>query len=214
MFSKISGTSTRESEKSKVDDSSIISAKRYYLNKSQTKFINIGLSVEYNFEPHIQIGGKNNQSILLTEEEWNSILQYQGVISCYSCSYNNFNDPIYIQKVAIYFEKLEQIPLIKIVKGDGYIYLGNESVCKLWELVPLIDYRLDILRKQKFNTYLNFFKSSGPLEEDSLQKIQDNLSIKDHPNSENVSTMLECLICYPKQLIQKLKRGHEKSSFF
>lgn len=184
----------------------IINSKQYSLNKSNTKFVNIGLLVEKNFEPCIEFSGQKQQSVVMSEEDWKILLQYQGVIANYLCSSATYREPIIdLQNITIHFEVINQTPIMKIKKNESYVYMGNETACNLWHQIPLIEYRLNILYKQKFELYFNIFKCSLLEEKNCLQKVYDTLSPEENQNSENVCTMLEFLLINPELMEEKLK---------
>lgn len=193
----------------------LINSTEYPLNKSNSKFVKIGLCVENDFEPCIELCGKKNQSVVLSEEDWRDFLQYQGVIANYMVSANLPQESIYLKNMTLHFENFAQLPILKITTDGGLAYLGNETVCRLWEQIPLIDYRLIILQKQKFKNYFYIFKNTLFCQADCLEKIYSTLSPKDNPNSENVCTMLELLLLYPEKLEQKLmeRNFYEKGNF-
>lgn len=183
----------------------IINSKQYSLNKSNTKFVNIGLLVEKNFEPCIELSGQKKQSVVMSEKDWKILLQYQGVITSYLCSLSTYAEPINLQNITLYFEMFNQTPILKIKKNESLIYLGNETVCNLWQQIPLIEYRLNILHQQKFEIYFNIFKCSLLGEKNCIQRVYDILTPRENQNSENVCTMLEFLLNYPDLMEEKLK---------
>lgn len=205
------------SQSDSVDKKSekILNTKTYFLNKSNSKYISVGIGLN-NLEPIIHIGGQNGFLIAISEQEWKQIVNYQGVIANYF--YFNVADskPLKIHDLTIYFEKSSQCSYIRIQKDGGkYVSLGVDSVDTLWQVKELIDYRINIIKKQGFDQYFDVFKSNnfnqvGNVVTD-VTKIIDQIN---NPNSENVSTMLEMLTFYPIELELKLiKRGNKRKYY-
>lgn len=185
----------------------VINGKLYNLNNSRTKFVNIGLALDNDYCPCIEIGAKAGVSIILNEDDWKQLLQHQGTISSYFFSIGYFDIPIRFNNFTIYFDKIDDYNIIKIKHDDNrYIYLGCESTCKLWEMIPLIEYRLEMLKKQQFDRYFNGFKSNVLGQQgDLIPNVLHTLAPKQNPHNENVSTMMEMLAIYPDILEYKLK---------
>lgn len=192
----------------------LINSKVYYLNKSQSKYITVGLTLS-DFKPSLLFGGNNCKTIALSEEDWNSLLKYQDVITSYFYSCNSLLDPIEERNFIVTFEKIKDTPVIRFKHNDYYIFLGSQSVYCLWQIIPVIEYRLDILRKQKFNTYFNVLVSNIENHQGNiLDRVFSAVSSNQNPNSENVSTMLELLHIYPEELKLNFKNSSSKRRFY
>lgn len=192
----------------------LVNGKAYYLNKSQSKYVTVGLTLS-DFSPSLLFGGINCKTIVLSEEDWNSLLKYQDVITNYFDTCNSLLGPIEERNFIITFEKMRDIPIIKFKHNDQHIFLGNQSVFHLWQIIPIIEYRLDILRRQKFNTYFNNLISNiGNHQENILDRVFSAVSSNQNPNSENVSTMLELLHIYPEELKLKFKNSSSKRRYY
>lgn len=194
----------------------LINGKLYYINNSRTKFVNVGLS--FDFDPCIEFGNNcsGGTSIQLNEDDWNCLLQHQGTITSYFFSSGYFDIPIRFNNITIFFDKIDDYNVVKIKNDDGrYIYLGGESACKLWDLIPVIEYRLDMLKGADFHKYFNGIKKSVIMQQgDLLGNVMNVILPKQNLYNENVSTILELYTIYPNILEYKLnyrrRRYHEE----
>lgn len=186
----------------------VINGKQYHLNNSRTKFVNIGLDLYNDFVPCIELGSKSVGSVILSEEDWKYLLQHQGTITSYFFSNGYFDVPIRFNNLTIYFDKIDEYNVLKIKHDDNrYIYFGCESICKLWDLIPVIDYRIEMLKKQHFDKYYNTLKTNLMKQPgDLLTNVFNDVSPKQNPNNENINTMLELLTVHPNVLEFKLKQ--------
>lgn len=202
-------------ELNKKKNEIVINSKTYYLNNSSSKFISVGMNLD-DFSPLIQIGGQNGFKISLNEEDWKNLLKHQGVIVNYFYSFNDTLQPLKCDDITIYFEKLNQCPVIKIQKNNGnYVCLGSNTVDTLWEVQDIIDYRIEIIKKQEFSKYFSLFQLNLLNFSDGLlTHIYNILNYKNNTNSENVSTMMELLMLYPKTLEFKIKKNSSKRKYY
>lgn len=188
------------------NDNCVINGKTYFLNNSCSKYINIGLNVD--FSTCIELGTRaSSGSIVLSEDAWNNLQQHRSIITGYFFSTGYFDVPLRFNNFTLYFEKIDDINVIKIKHDNNhYIYLGCESVQKLWDLIPLIEYRLDMLNKQQFDKYFDTLKNNVCNQQgDLLTNVFNIISPHQNPNKENISTILELLLIYPQILEYKLK---------
>lgn len=183
-----------------------LNGKVYYLNKSQSKYVNIGLHSN-NFSPCLQFGGSKCKPVMFSEEDWRCLLQYQGIITNYLYSHECSFDPIKTKNFTITFDMFEESPVIKVTQNDFYVVFGSQSIFCLWQIIPLIDYRIDILKRQNFNDYFHVLASNLRNYEGSalLDKVFKVMSTNQIPDSENVSTVLELLHMYPDDIEEKIK---------
>ena len=207
--------STSNSDLKKYPQEKLLNSKLYCLNSSASKFICVGLSLD-DLCPKIQFGNQKGYNIIISEEEWRNLLKNQGVIANYFYSTYGDHFPLNIGDVVIYFEKINECPVIKFKKCNGdYIYFSRETIEKLWEIQELIDYRIIILKKQDFEKYFNVFQTSLMNNSmDLLTNVYNVLSPSQNLNSENVSTMLEILVMYPSVLETKLRRSAPKRKYY
>lgn len=212
-FNQVIGYSTSsnnnaasESVSTKKNSEKILNSKLYYLNKSSSKFISVGLSLT-DFAPRILIGGYKGFEASFSEEEWKSLQQYQGVIVNYFyCKVDAH--PLKFGNINLYFEKINQIPIIKLQNIDGNcVCLASDTCDKLFEVQEIVDYRIHLLKRQEFDKYFNVFQTTNVNQSSSvlLSNVYNILNPSQNTKSENVCTMLEMLTLYPNELEDKLK---------
>lgn len=197
---------TNESDSNIKNSEKLVNSKIYYLNNSSSKFVSVGISIIH-LTPKILIGGQNGFTVILNEEEWKELKKNQGVMLNYFYSSQADTYPLKIGSVMVYFEKINHFPIIKIQKEGSYVHLGKESVDQLFEIDEIVDYRIQIIKKQEFQKYFNLFYNYHNQSGDFFEFVYNVLKPSENPNSENVSTMLEILILHRKELENKLKKG-------
>lgn len=174
------------------------------LNKSVNKYICVGLSVD-DLSPCIKISGNKGVSILLNESEWRELLEYQGVIINNLYLSDSRWEPLEFASIKLYFETVKGENVLKIVKNGFYIYLGRETVNNLWQLTPLLEKRLTLLKNQEFKQYFSILKNNYANAEGSIvNKIFEVLSIQENA-SENACAIMELAISHPTILECKIK---------
>lgn len=175
----------------------VIGERAFPLNKSRCKYVSVGMTPEYNYDPCIRIMGNKGDLIMFSEYDWMDFLTYQGVITNYLYT-NDAADPIQFGNFKISFEQISSSRIIKIWKNEAYVYLGYETVCKLWELLPLIKYRIEMLKKLQFVNYFNLFKKSVQYQCGNIfvnaSRILDS---GENCPTENVCLVLEFMNLYP-----------------
>lgn len=180
----------------------------FCLNTS--KYVSVGIGLD-NFQPKIKIGSQKGFNIILTEEEWRSLLKHQNDVVNYCYSSANNHAPIKIGDVTIYFETTrQQLLLIKLEKFNDNLYFTKETLDKLWEIQELIDYRIQMLKNQEFEKYVSMIRTKLNPSVDLLTNVYSALNPCQNSNSENVSTMLEMLSMYPNVIESKLRAPKRK----
>lgn len=176
------------------------------LSKSNNKYICVGLNVE-DFNPTLKLSGNKGFSILLNECEWNEILNYQGVITnnLFSPTASSWY-PIEFGNIGLYFEQICNQNVLKIVKNDVYIYLERETVCNLWNLIPLLEKKITLLKNNQFKQYFSVFKNNYTIGEGGVvNKIFELLSAQEN-SSENICALMELAILHPLILERKINQ--------
>lgn len=175
----------------------VIGERRFNLNKSRSKFISIGVARDFDYKPCVKLAGNKSDGILLTEQEWCEILNNQKIITNYLYS-NDATDTIYIAGISISFEQISSARVVRISKNNLYVYLGYESVCKLWELLPLVRCRLDMVKKLQFNTFYQMLRKGLKTQNGNVFVNATNiLTTHDDSPTENASLALELMYLYP-----------------
>jgi hypothetical protein len=153
----------------------LLNSTTFFLNKSRTKYVSVGLSVGSHYNPVIHLCGNRNQHVSFHEEDWNLFLQYQGLITNYLFSNEDTREwnPITLNHKTLHFETFNSRRNIKIVDKDVVLWLGSETVFTLWELLPLIINRMEILKKQEFFVfYDNLIRNLCTMSGDIIENVQ------------------------------------------
>lgn len=192
---KVEKDETRQASK---NDIVMLGERKYPLNKSRSKFVVVGLTYEHGFVPGIKLTGIKNDTISFNENEWNHFLNYQGVISNYFYS-NERYDAIHTDNFSIYFDEISSTKVIQIWKNNIYIYMGCETISKLWEFLPLVKHTVTLLRKQQFGNYFKVLQNElqnqlGDLYSNACNVLHSN----DNFTSENIVIAIELLHVYPE----------------
>lgn len=176
----------------------VIGERKYQLNKSKSKFVSTGLSYDYWYAPCIKLTGNRLDTIIFEESEWNDFLRYQGIITNYLYT-NDKAEQIDAENFTIQFEKISYSRVIKIVKNNSYIYLGYESICKLWEALPLIKYRIEMLKRQQFASYFKIVQNGLQRQSgDVFENAMNLLKPLENCNNDNVCMLMELIYIYPE----------------
>lgn len=175
----------------------VIGEQRYALNKSECKFVSVGLSYGSAYVPCIKLSGHNNIQVVFDENDWKKFLSHQGTITNY-LYYNEITHVIHEDNFSIDFVELSIGRLIKISKGNNYIYMAYETICGLWEILPLVKYRIETIKNQQFTNYFKILQrglqnQTGDIFENALNILKP----EDNPNSQNICMILELIYIYP-----------------
>lgn len=148
----------------------------------------IGLSPHLNFQPAIVIGGSRVPEILLNREDWQSLLEFQGVLLNYLQGVASSADTISIANIKVYFGD----KVIKIEdSSQAFISIGAQSVENLFKIN--INARLEELaRKQFCEFYTSTIKRIKTLPGDTKSNL-DAVLHQIHAEDKNVLLMLEAV---------------------
>lgn len=176
----------------------VVNERKFHLNKSKSKHVSVGLAYDSGFQPCITLTGNKTRPIVFSENEWRDFLQYQGLITNYFYCRETFA-PLIASSFTLSFENHNDVKYMKLEdKHNDYICFGIESIAQLWVLLPLIDYRLDILKKQDFQNYFTSKLSLAHSKNgDICQQVLNVIAPTNNPGSENVSTMMELVYQHP-----------------
>lgn len=177
----------------------LLNQKRYHLNKSCAKYVSIGLSYEDGFQPCITLNSCKAPPVVFCEYDWREFLTHRDQMENYFyCS--TYFDPICTPGFKISFEQFNDVKCVRVEDKRGYyIWLAMDSLNQLIKLLPLLDYRIDMLKRQDFLKYYQSQLAVARSERggDIAKTILMKLSPSTNPNLENVSTMMEILLQYP-----------------
>lgn len=189
----------------------LLKRRTYPLNRSRSKFVVVGLCGGLPFVPSVQLQGVKKDCVTLEEGEWNAFLEQQAVISNYFNGKDIQQHPVQLSNSKrIHFTYVGQGgAAVKVIHVKGVdddneeIYLGLESILELWEVKPLIEYGIRMLKLSslEFSTfYTSIVKGVSPLTGDmkiNIYSVLDVLNI----TSDNVECMLE-MVKYCEHIIR------------
>ncbi|KAK4882448.1 hypothetical protein RN001_005767 [Aquatica leii] len=123
----------------------------FALNKSQTKWISVGLCAELQFDPVVKLMGKG-QCITLTEIEWKTLVCYRSIITNSFAGYATTPSYHEVCGVKITMEWMNKAKkVLKMQRAEETIYLAYDSVHEMWKLCDLIMTRLELLKGWNIN---------------------------------------------------------------
>lgn len=197
-----------KSDKYQGNELILLNQRAYDLNKSKTKTVAVGLSPKHDLKPVVKITGvKHHQCVVFSHRDWESFLKNQGLMTNYFITPDEFWHPIVGKMFTIDFTTYNGVKIIKVHTGkDLEVLLGYESLRCLWDLLPLIGYKIEMLESQQFDAYYNNIVKNrnsdlfGPSTSSSVvnQTNQDN---------ENVYAMMEMMQYYPDRIVADSNSG-------
>lgn len=174
----------------------LLNATSYPLNKSRTKFISVGLSSYGSFSPAVVINGQRGDWVYLDQSEFKALVENQGVICNYFCS-EGFYPQLgvnlsCIKKISFVTVARKKVILLQ-QRGGPEVYLGSESLSECWELLPLLEYKMELLQNQEFGNFYSSLISGiwnmpGNIK-DNIENVLHGLHLK----FDNVMCMREML---------------------
>lgn len=165
-----------------VKDEKLLTDKVYFLNKSRTKYLVVGLSVNLQFQPVIKICSmKSKRNVLFTKQEWVSFWTKEGIFANYLTFQNTFPEAMWENGKSYSFEKIDQGVVLKIadVSCADEVYIGKESFWTLQEVRPLVNIVLDEFESFNFQKAFEdiFSKCEGTIS-NNVGKVLFNLEHK------------------------------------
>lgn len=129
----------------------LYSEKIYFINKSHTKWVAVGLCSEMFFEPVVRIMGKG-QCITLKEVDWKNILSYKSTIT--SSFGSRAPSQLVLCGINIACEWIENArKILKLERNAESVYLAYDSLHELWKVGDVINTRFEILKNLEYKTY-------------------------------------------------------------
>lgn len=201
-----SSTQQSEDQFTNKRNNTLINESIYYLNKSKSKWVSVGFSLERKYDPIIKLGGcKYNQKVIFTEDQWNSFLNNQGIMLSFIYSTGFGWQPMRGNGFEIQFVFIKDSRIIKLVQdGGNEIFLAGDTINEVVRLANLIKYRFDLLKDQEFSKYYNILVAGLSIKNgDLIKHVYDIIS----PilMSSNVCCVLELIHLYPDCLIEDVE---------
>ncbi|KAF5284536.1 hypothetical protein FQA39_LY17009 [Lamprigera yunnana] len=115
----------------------------YYLNKSKSKWISVGLYYSFEFVSVMKIFRRSKQYVRFKEEEWIQFREQRENINKYFQTFDTMWKPRQIGSKTLTFEMIEEKKILKIEDMSGNeVYFGWESMSEVWSLESVLRYRL------------------------------------------------------------------------
>lgn len=132
----------------------VLSQQVYYLNKSRTKWVVVGLAPDLHFEPILTIAGAKKQNIAMKANQWKHFLGYQNYLTEMFMGNKGDTYTLKIGDVSVNFERVEKHKkVLKMSRGGEEIFLAYETLKELWKLAEILTDRLEILREKNYCKY-------------------------------------------------------------
>lgn len=115
--------------KQTMKDEKLLNDKIYFLNKSRTKYVVVGLSPSV-FQPVIKICSlKSSASVQFTEDEWLAFWNNEGIFANYLTYQNTSLEVVWEKEKCYSLQKINNAVVLKIadVSCAAEIYIGKES---------------------------------------------------------------------------------------
>ncbi|KAF5305659.1 hypothetical protein FQA39_LY09148 [Lamprigera yunnana] len=157
----------------------------YYLNKSKSKWISVGLYYLFEFGSVVKTFGRSKQYVIFKEETFDTMCK-----------------PRQIGSKTLTFKMIEEKKILKIKDMSGNeVYLGWESVWEVWLLESVLRYRISYSSGSNFKQfYEDVIRAVAEMSGDvkiNIYNIINRLSEK----SDDVCCMLEVLLFMPEKAL-------------
>ncbi|KAF5274889.1 hypothetical protein FQA39_LY07071 [Lamprigera yunnana] len=180
----------------------LFNQKIYYLNKSKSKWISVGLYYSFEFASVVKIFGRSKQYVIFKEEGWIQFHEQRENINKYFQTFDTMWKPRQIGSKTLTFEMIEEMKILKIEDMSGNeVYLGWESVSEVWSLESVLRYRLSYFSGSNFiYFYEDVIRAVAEMSGDvkiNIYNIINRLSEK----SDDLCCMLEVLLFMPEKAL-------------
>ncbi|KAF5304275.1 hypothetical protein FQA39_LY09802 [Lamprigera yunnana] len=174
----------------------------YYLNKSKSKWIGVGLYYPFEFASVVKIFGRSKQYVIFEEEKGIQFHEQRENINNYFQTCDMMWKPRQIGSKALTFEMTEEKKILRIEDMCGNeAYLGWESVSEVWSLESVPSYRLRYSSGSNFkHFYKDGIRTVAEMSEDANTNIY-NIVNRFPEKSDNVCCMLEVLLFTPERAV-------------
>lgn len=146
--------------KQTIKDEKLLVDKIYFLNKSRTKYLIVGLSPSV-FQPVIKICSlKSKASIQFNEDQWLAFWNNEGVFANYLTFQNTLPEVVWEKEKCYNLEKInnrEVILKVTDISSAGQIYIGKESFWNLQQVRYSVDLLLEEFKMLNIAKHLDEF---------------------------------------------------------
>ncbi|KAF5285972.1 hypothetical protein FQA39_LY16483 [Lamprigera yunnana] len=174
----------------------------YYLNKSKSKWISVGLYYPFEFASVVKIFGRSKQYVIFKEEEWIQFHEQRENMNKHFQTFDTIWEPRQIGSKTLTFEMIKEKRLLKIKNMSGNeVYLGWESVSEVWSLELVFRYRLSYSSGSNFKYfYEDVIRAVAEMSGDVKINIY-NIINRRSEKSDDVCCMLEILLFMPEKAL-------------
>lgn len=174
----------------------LLNSTSYALNNSRGKFVSIGLAAQRPFTPQILLHGCKGDWIIFDEAQWAELLEEQGVITNLLYAKDDPPQSILIGTTTAFFHNIGDQRVVTL-RGATELCLAYDTICELWQLLPLITKRIYLLKMLRFSEfYATLIRGIVTCPNDyrtSIDQILNNL-----PDSEAAVCVFELVRFAPK----------------
>lgn len=188
----------------KLVDSPLVGSTTYFLNKSCSKWVCVGLSPNCLFETVVEVVGMKKQKLTFVEEEW--ILFISGTRQFEKYVGDNVLIPSFtLHGVRISSECVEGMTnILKMQKEGDVLYLSYAGMEELWNLEELIRARLKYLASLNYRKYFREIAEYIGKKEERLNVTEINMELDILLNgqvSEHACILKEVMLYNPEVLM-------------
>uniref|UniRef100_A0A6P7G3F6 Uncharacterized protein LOC114337305 n=1 Tax=Diabrotica virgifera virgifera TaxID=50390 RepID=A0A6P7G3F6_DIAVI len=195
---------------SEVQKDVFLCERRFFLNPRKSKYVSICISCQLNYTPCVIISGNKNDMLVFSEKDWNDFVSNKEIINSLLVT-SDSTDLIDIGRFCVEVKQLPHTSVVRMYTGDSSVRLSFKSVSKLWHLIPIIQYRLELLKHQGFSVVIILLRA-GTKGNEIIETSLSLLETIKRLNPEMYTFGLEVIYNYPELLIEE--SNYEKSTIF
>ncbi|KAF5289985.1 hypothetical protein FQA39_LY14920 [Lamprigera yunnana] len=173
----------------------------YYLNKSKSKWISVGLYYPFEFASVVKIFGRSKQYVIFKEEEWIQFHEQRENINKYFQTFDTMWKPRQIGSKTLMFEMIEEKKILKIEDMSGNeVYLGWESVSEVWSLESVLRYRLSYSSGSNFKySYEDVIRAAAEMSGDVKININNIINRLSEKSDDKYSLLKKMWMLYAQE---------------
>lgn len=184
-------------------DVPLVGERIFFLNKSHSKWICVGLAPNQDFEPIVKIVGIKKQCVYFNLEEWEWFVAESLKLKKYYQYYNGAIPVINGMDIWLSHESFDGVNrIMKINKEGGHAYLAYESLAELWRMVKVVATRLVFLKDLKYQEFYNRFLDSIVLSGEEVDTAIERIC--NGQVSESVCVTIELVMYWLSKILNDL----------
>lgn len=180
---------------------SLVGESTYFLNKSHSKWVCVGLLPDNFFKPIVKIVGVRKQCIVFNPEEWEEFMMQSAKLKKYF-DYGGGKFPrMSIWNLQVSSESFDGVNrVLKMDKDGDLLYLSYEGLSELWRMRKLLESRLESLRHLKYDEFykdvIQYLAVNGKDLNMEIEKVLQG-------------SPLECVCITKEMLVYHLRKVYE-----